>query len=225
MQSRSGPSPAPLQHARAPLTSLVSLLHTRGPAVHTCVPRPSPRASARASLSLDTPLPDARVTPTLGSSESSSLMTLPTPVRPCRPPSPRLVFGARSEIICVPTRLRWSSPDGRHLCVLSAALPALPERGLARSRRSVLRLQVQVPDRHRRWLREAVTRAPNPPGSAGEEPGWEGRQAPLPLRVCADADGSHGRGRHGQAGPGLRQTDEETRKWAPGPGLTDGSGG
>lgn len=79
-----------------------------------------------------------------------------------------------------------------------------------------LRLRVEGPDRHRRGLREAVTRAPNPPAQQSRSPGLKaGRFLSLCGSVQTDADGGLGRGKHGKAGPGLRQTDEEIRKRGP----------
>lgn len=183
-------------------------------------PRPSPRASAGA------PLRQMPVCEThgLGASESPSLPTLPAPVQPRRPPSPRLLFGARSEVICVLTRLRWSSPQGQHLWVLSAAPPALLGQGLARSRRSdlSLRLRLEEPARHRRWLGEAVTRAPNAPSSGAEGPGLAGGWAPLPLQGGADAERSRHSGERGRAGLGCRK---QTKNTAAGPRGLDSQTG
>lgn len=183
-------------------------------------PRPSPRASARAPLRQ---MPVC-VTHGLGASESPSLPTLPAPVQPRRPPSPRLLFGARSEVICVLTRLRWSSPQGQHLWVLSAAPPALLGQGLARSRRSdlSLRLRVEEPARHRRWLGEAATQAPNAPSSGAEGPGLAGGWAPLPLQGGADAERSRHSGERGRAGLGCRK---QTKNTAAGPRGLDSQTG
>lgn len=184
-------------------------------------PRPSPRASAGAPLRQ---MPVC-VTHGLSASESPSLPTLPAPVQPRRPPSPRLLFGARSEVICVLMHLRWSSPQGQHLWVLSAAPPALLGQGLARSRRSdlSLRLRLEEPARHRRWLGEAATRAPNAPAREPRGTGW---QAGGPLSRCRAVRTQRGAATaESAARPAWAAADKEHGSGAPGPGFTDGRDG
>lgn len=185
-------------------------------------PRPSPRASAGA------PLRQMPVCEThgLGASESPSLPTLPAPVQPRRPPSPRLLFGARSEVICVLTRLRWSSPQGQHLWVLSAAPPALLGQGLARSRRSDLSLRLRLEEPARQTVaRRGRNAGPERPrlGSRGARVGRRVGPSPAAGRCGRREEPPQRRARPGR--PGLPQTDKEHGSGAPGPGFTDGRDG
>lgn len=102
--------------------------------------------------------------------------------------------------------------------------PALLGQGLARSRRSdlSLRLRLEEPARHRRWLGEAATRAPNAPGSGAEGPGLAGGWAPLPLQGGADAERSRHSGERGRAGLGCRK---QTKNTAAGPRGLDSQTG